>query len=150
METNKGDDKMELAKPEIVEGCKCKPVKDIEACLKDAKEMKGLMDHAYGIAAPQVGIFRRFFLMKSWNNGEIRVIINPEIIKESDKQGTYKEGCLTYPGETFYVKRPKQIRVKWYDPELGIIYRKLTGKEAQVFHHEFQHLDGITIKNKRE
>ena len=101
-----------------------------------------------GLAAPQVGIFKRFFIMKDFRSDSIQLIINPVITKVSDKIGTFREGCLTYPGEEFIMKRPKQIWAEWYNLDGMLIRRKLTGKESQVFCHEYDHLDGITCKNK--
>ena len=141
---------MKLVEAKKVEGCKCTPVIDYKQVGKDADKMKKIMvdNHGIGLAAPQVGIFKRFFIMKDFRSDSIQLIINPVITKVSDKIGTFREGCLTYPGEEFIMKRPKQIWAEWYNLDGMLVRRKLTGKESQVFCHEYDHLDGITCKTK--
>ena len=142
---------MILVEAQYVENCKCLPVVDSNDIEKKARKMNKIMvkNNGIGLAAPQVGIFLQFFIMKDWRNiSEIEIVINPEIIKYGEKIGTFTEGCLTYPGETFVIKRSKQIKAIWYNPQGHRVYRKMSGKEAQVFQHEYDHLQGISCKNK--
>jgi len=143
---------VKLVEAKKVEGCKCIPVDDFEQVKKDADKMKKIMvdNHGIGLAAPQVGILKRFFIMKDYRLKGIVLIINPQVIKPSEKIGTFREGCLTYPGTEFIIKRPKQVLVSWFNSEGVEMHRKLSGKEAQVFQHEFDHLDGISCKTKGE
>ena len=143
---------MKLSEPTKVEGCKCKPISMINLAdtVKTAEEMYEFMIHnnGAGLAAPQIGIFRTFFIMKDFQGAKYQLIINPEIHKASDKLGSYKEGCLTYPKEYVTVKRPKQIRASWTNYDGTRVYRKLTGQESQIFQHESDHLVGLTIMKK--
>jgi len=144
---------MNLVSPDKVEGCKCKEVNldNIDSILEIALEMAEIMitKRGIGLAAPQVGIYKRFFVMKNFRGNGYVTIINPEIIKVSDKIGTFNEGCLTYPWNyRVNVKRPKQIKASWISDNGDWISMKLTGRESQCFLHEFDHLDGICIRNK--
>lgn len=144
---------MKLVDSIYVENCKCKEVNNYKQTKKQALEMEDIMikNNGIGLSAPQVGIFKQFFIMKDfYSNDKIEIVINPEIVKYGDKIGTFTEGCLTYPGESFFIRRSKQIKAIWYNPEGHEVYRKMSGKEAQVFQHEYDHLQGISCKNKQD
>ena len=98
-------------------------------------------DEAVGLAAPQVNRSERLFVANI--EGDIRVFINPEIVERSDSTGTEIEGCLSLPGVTVRVKRPKIIRVNYYD-EHGVYHpnRKFKRWNARVIQHEYDHLLG--------
>ena len=99
-----------------------------------------------GLAAPQVGLNIQLFLM---NVDLIRVVvINPVIISVSGKYISGFEGCLSYPGLALNVTRPELVDVAWYD-ESGKPYRTtLTGFEARVWLHEYDHLMGICFVDR--
>ena len=96
-----------------------------------------------GLAAPQVGILRRVFLVDvGMEENEIVEFINPEII-EIDGEQIGPEGCLSVPGKYGLVKRPYYAKVRaqdrngeWFEAE---------GEEliGRCFCHENDHLDGI-------
>ena len=96
-----------------------------------------------GLAAPQVGILRRVFLVDvGMEENEIVEFINPEII-ETDGEQVGPEGCLSVPGKYGLVKRPYYAKVRaqdrngeWFEAE---------GEEliGRCFCHENDHLDGI-------
>ena len=96
-----------------------------------------------GLAAPQVGILRRVFLVDvGEEESEIVEFINPEIL-ETDGEQYGPEGCLSVPGKYGLVKRPYYVKVKaqdrygeWFEAE---------GEEliGRCFCHENDHLDGI-------
>lgn len=106
--------------------------------LDDMKET--LLDaEGVGLAAPQVGILRRLFLVDTGE--EILECINPEIIETSGEQ-IGLEGCLSVPGKYGVVKRPNVVKIRaqdrngeWFEAE---------GEEliARCFCHEYAHLDG--------
>jgi len=131
---------------------KCKPVKEITPHIRQVMEdMVETMKNAdgVGIAAPQVGIMKRFFIAMPHVDSEdeaerekIYYMINPEITYREGTQES-SEGCLSVPGYMGLVDRPQKIRIKAQD---------LDGKEheyefedfaATVFCHEYDHLDGI-------
>ena len=96
-----------------------------------------------GLAAPQVGILRRVFLVDiGAEENEIVEFINPEIL-ETDGEQVGPEGCLSVPGKYGLVKRPYYAKVRaqdrngeWFEAE---------GEEliGRCFCHENDHLDGI-------
>jgi len=142
---------MKLIESDKVEGCKCDPVKknEIPKILKESKKMESVMmeKNGIGLAGPQVGIFKTFFIMKDFRTDGSQLVINPEITKYSEKKGSFREGCLTYKGLFVVVKRSKSIKATWTTGTGETRHKKLTGREAQVFQHEYDHLSGKTINN---
>lgn len=103
-----------------------------------------------GLAAPQVGLPIRLFIIdldvisedEPNYKGYLHTFINPEIIEESEEEVAMEEGCLSIPGIHENVKRPEEILVKYIDENLQPQERWLSGYEARVFQHEYDHLDG--------
>ena len=96
-----------------------------------------------GLAAPQVGILRRIFLVDVGLDGnEIVEFINPEIL-ETDGEQTGPEGCLSVPGKYGLVTRPYYAKVRAQDRDGN--WFEAEGEEliARCFCHELDHLDGI-------
>lgn len=131
---------------------KCKPVKTItpriaEACADMVDTM--LAADGVGIAAPQVGIMKRFFIAMPHVDAEdeetrdkIYVMINPEITYREGTQES-SEGCLSVPGYMGLVDRPYRIRIKGTDLQGEEHEYEFEGFEATVFCHEYDHLEGI-------
>lgn len=140
---------MELVDKHLVEGCKCKEVllSDIGYYEKGIiPDMKKIMDKGIGLAAPQVGINKRFFIMKY--QGEVISCYNPEITFNSKRRSPLKEGCLTYPPKihgTVNILRPVSVDVKFHDRHGELRHWKLRELEAKCFQHELDHLNGLTI-----
>lgn len=122
---------------------KCIPVKEIDDELLDLiEEMIPKMREAdgVGLAAPQIGDNRRFFVAEF--EEELLVVINPVITKRSDETDREEEGCLSLPKLHVEVDRAREITVEYYD-ENGDQYEiDLEGFPARVFQHEMDHLDG--------
>lgn len=131
----------------------CKPVTDFD------KKLHKLLDDmtdtlidsgGVGLAAPQVGILRRIFLVDvGVEENEIVEFINPEIL-ETDGEQYGPEGCLSVPGKYGLVKRPYYAKVRaqdrygeWFEAE---------GEEliGRCFCHEYDHLDGIIYTEKMD
>ena len=93
-----------------------------------------------GLAAPQVGILRRVFLIDVDDRGVIE-FINPEILETSGEQDGI-EGCLSLPGEWGMVKRPNHVKVRAQDRSGA--WFELEGDEltARCILHEYDHLEG--------
>uniref|UniRef100_A0A7V6CD76 Peptide deformylase n=1 Tax=Thermodesulfobacterium geofontis TaxID=1295609 RepID=A0A7V6CD76_9BACT len=127
---------------------KAKPVENIDGELKEIiDKMAETMYKAKGIglAANQVGILKRFFIMDvSQKEGEnkLEVYINPEIIS-AEGETVYEEGCLSIPGYFAPVKRYAKIYVKAYDINGKFFEKELDGLSAIAFQHEYDHLEGI-------
>ena len=129
---------------ESVLGKKCKPVKEITPRITELiEDMFDTMYEAMGVglAAPQVGILRRLFVIDC--DGEHPyVFINPEILELSGEQ-TGEEGCLSVPGKSGVVTRANYVKVKAFDAEMNEYVMEAEGLMARAIQHENDHLDGI-------
>ncbi|QXM05861.1 peptide deformylase [Crassaminicella indica] len=98
-----------------------------------------------GLAAPQVGILKRIIVIDV-GEGLIE-LINPEIVEKKGEQ-IDAEGCLSVPGVTGDVKRPKWVKVKGLDRNGNPV--EMEGKDllARAFCHEIDHLEGILFIDK--
>lgn len=99
-----------------------------------------------GLASNQVAvngkrIEERFFAIKDINGWELCLM--PEIIEVQGNQIEMKEGCLTWLGKTLIAKRFINIVVTYYDLHGKFYTKELDGFKAQVFQHEYDHLNGI-------
>lgn len=124
----------------------CRPVTDFDSRLWQLlDDMKETMYHAdgVGLAAPQVGILRRLFVMDV-GDGYIEAI-NPEIVEEKGTQEEC-EGCLSSPGEYGITRRPNKVKLKAQDRHGKWFYLTGEGLKARCICHERDHLDGILFK----
>lgn len=99
-----------------------------------------------GLAAPQVGVLKRLFVMDTtWKEGTATpvICINPEIISRGSQETTSAEGCLSIPGVTAHVTRPADVRMVWTDLSGHVHEEDLSGFAALCAQHELDHLDGI-------
>lgn len=99
-----------------------------------------------GLAAPQIGISQRFFIMDLADKDEEKqpmLLINPEIIEESEELSSHEEGCLSLPNQYAEVVRPKMIKLRYRDLTGGVIEQEADGLLATCIQHEIDHLDGI-------
>jgi peptide deformylase len=95
-----------------------------------------------GLAAPQVGVQRRFFV---YDVGEGPcVIANPQIV-ESEGEWTYEEGCLSIPGIAFDIVRPKLVTIAGTDLAGNEVTVQGDEQLGRVFQHEIDHLDGVLM-----
>lgn len=92
-----------------------------------------------GLAAPQVGILRRVFIMDTGDS--IVEFINPEILETKGEQDGM-EGCLSLPGDFWMVKRPNYVKAKAQDRNGN--WFEFEGEEimARCICHETDHLNG--------
>jgi peptide deformylase len=97
-----------------------------------------------GLAAPQVGIPLRIFVM---NYGAITTeFINPVITATPGKVVTsHDEGCLSFPGLKVSRKRHKRVTIEGYNRHWEPLRFDLRGLAAFIVQHEIDHLNGITI-----
>jgi len=111
--------------------------------LKTAQQMLTLMSGGKGIglAGPQVGLLKRFFVVHL--EGDIpRIFINPSIIETSQETVKFEEGCLSLPGEYATVVRPKVITVQAWNERGKPFTIEADGLLARVILHEYDHLEG--------
>ena len=93
-----------------------------------------------GLAAPQVGILRRFCIVDA-GDGLVE-LINPVIIEKSGSQ-TGSEGCLSIPDRFEEIERPMKVKVRAQNRKGENIVVEAEGLKARAFCHEIDHLDGI-------
>ncbi len=93
-----------------------------------------------GLAAPQVGIGRRFFVYQTEDGP--RIAINPEIV-DSSGETAVEEGCLSIPGVPFEVVRAEVVTLRALDLDGAEYLVDAGGYEARMFQHEIDHLDGV-------
>lgn len=98
-----------------------------------------------GLAAPQVGVLRRIFVVSV--DDEYYECINPVIIEKSGSQ-VGEEGCLSVKGKFGTVERPNKVTVKALDRNGKPFTVKAEGFLARAFCHEYDHLDGIVYVDK--
>ena len=98
-----------------------------------------------GLAAPQVGILRRVFIVMA--DGQYYECINPEIVSQKGKQ-VGAEGCLSVKGKYGTVERPNEVTVKAFDRFGKPFTVNAQGFLARAFCHENDHLDGIVYLDK--
>ncbi len=99
-----------------------------------------------GLAAPQVGLGMRFALVDVAEEDAPRepmLLINPEIISDSDQLAAREEGCLSLPNQYAEVVRPESIRVRYRNLAGETLERDASGLLATCIQHEMDHLDGI-------
>ena len=126
----------------------CRPVTDFDErlwqLLDDMAETMHKAD-GVGLAAPQVGVLRRLFVMDV-GDGVIEAV-NPQIV---EKKGTQEdvEGCLSCPGEYGVTRRPQEVTLRAQD-RYGREFT-LTGSDltARCICHENDHLDGVVFKDR--
>ena len=99
-----------------------------------------------GLAAPQVGVMQRLFVMDCVKEeGEAprpMVLINPEIIAASDEVNTYEEGCLSIPEHYGEVSRPKLVTMRWMGLDGKTHEDEFDELWATCAQHELDHLNG--------
>ena len=121
-----------------------KPVKSITPRIKLlAKDLFDTMyhDNGVGLAAPQVGILKRMFVVDVDRENSF-VFINPEILETSGEQ-TGEEGCLSLPGKCGIVTRPNHVKVRATDLTGAEFEMEAEGLLARAILHENDHLDGV-------
>lgn len=98
-----------------------------------------------GLAAPQVNRPERIFV--ALLSDEYYVFVNPVIIERSDSHGTDNEECLSLPGVTVPVRRPKFVKVEWHDAAGNFRKKRFKRLDARIVQHEMDHLEGKLISD---
>ena len=121
----------------------CRPVEKFDERLWQLlDDMHETLDKAQGVglAAPQVGILRRYCIVDVGDG--IIELINPVIDKESGSQEG-QEGCLSIPGRYEDVVRPMKVKIHAQDRNGKPFKLTAEGFKARAICHEIDHLDGI-------
>jgi len=112
--------------------------------------------HGVGLAAPQIGLSIRLFVVDANPFAEDeaslknfkRIFINAQIVEESGEKWKFNEGCLSIPGVREDIERVPTIRLKWVDEHFTPYEETFTGLKARVIQHEYDHIDGILFTDR--
>lgn len=142
------------------------PVEDIvsERIQKIIRDMRKALDsyttdgfNGVAIAAPQIGVSLRIFLVhntsKEKKDADLipdLIAINPHITKMSKRKRIVGEGCLSVPEHYGAVTRSTHATLRAYDEKGKLYERGAKGLLAQIFQHEVDHLDGVLFVDRAE
>jgi peptide deformylase len=131
------------------------PVGEVDGDVKRLVErMSEVMRQAHGVglAAPQLGILRRILVYRVSSDGDIHVLINPELRERSEETESDTEGCLSLLGGDLQVPVERHVRVvvAAVDADGNDVEVDAEGLEARVIQHEIDHLDGVLIVDRAE
>jgi peptide deformylase len=139
---------------------------------KDYPDLKGLIDnmfetmysaHGVGLAAPQIGLPIRLFVvdcapfadMEGNTEEESKVLsqfkkvfINAKILDEEGEEWGFNEGCLSIPDVHETVYRKERITIEYYDESFNKHVEVIDGLAARVIQHEYDHIEGILFTDK--
>lgn len=138
-----------LLVPDAKLRAKARPVGpgDADAVRALAPRMLATMYKAPGIglAAPQVGELLRLVVidLQRDDKPEPFVMVNPEIVAQSEELATREEGCLSLPGQYADVVRPARIKVRWHDLDGAKREMEAEGLMGACVQHEIDHLNGV-------
>jgi peptide deformylase len=114
------------------------------------ERMKRLMLDARGVglAANQVGVLRRVFVIQEAEDAEPRALVNPVIVARSEETDADDEGCLSMQGVVVGVERAVRVRIDARDESGQAVELELEDLAARVAQHELDHLDGVLILDR--
>ena len=119
--------------------------------------------HGVGLAAPQVGLSIRLFLLDTSPFAEAegysleeqkqlksfkRTFINAKIIEEFGEEWSFNEGCLSIPNVREEVLRRSEIRIEYQDENFKKHIESFDGLIARVIQHEYDHIEGVLFTDK--
>ena len=123
--------------------------KELQRFMDDMLETMYYQDGA-GIAAVQIGVLKRIFILDMDRKGEGELknphfFINPEIISLSEEESSFNEGCLSFPGARSMIARPAVVKVRYLDYDGNPQEIERDEYFARGILHENDHLNGITM-----
>lgn len=128
------------------------PVERFDESLRAlAEEMFRLMRLAKGVglAAPQVGVNQRLFVMNHTGEpGDDQVFVNPVLTALEGEAIVAEEGCLSLPDIHIDVERPARVRIDAFGLDGSPVSVEREGFEARVWQHETDHLLGILLTDR--
>lgn len=138
----------QVAKPVELKDIGTKKLGDILAKMKKALHAEA---DGVAIAAPQVGVSLRIFIVKGGITSREpadRIFLNPEIIKISKKKKKMEEGCLSVRYLYGDVLRHEKVTIRAINEDGKLQTVGASGLLAQIFQHEIDHLNGILFTDK--
>jgi peptide deformylase len=119
---------------------------ELRAFVEDLFETMDAEEGA-GLAAPQVGVSRRVFVVDARRDGGGRdsrfAMVNPRIVEVSEAVEADPEGCLSIPGVSEVVRRPARVVMEGQDVEGKVFRVEGGGLLGRALQHELDHLDGV-------
>lgn len=141
MEINPSDKNPALRKKSAPVG---KITPEILDLIKEMKEALKGAENGVGLAAPQVGVnIRLFVILDDLAKDGYSVFINPEITQISKKKIIEEEGCLSLPGRWNELPRADKVTIKATDEKGNKFKIRAKGILARLMLHEVDHLNGI-------
>ncbi|MFT5831644.1 MAG: peptide deformylase [Candidatus Paceibacteria bacterium] len=142
----------ECTAEDFADGTVSKIIKDLRQAIK-TYDVDGYA--AVAIAAPQIGISKRVFIVEDQSEdreGALPTIIavNPRFLKMSKKMQEGGEGCLSIPDTYGIVRRHKNVTIEATDENGNLYTRGAGGLLATIMQHEYDHLDGILFPDRAE
>ena len=108
---------------------------DMEETMRDANGL--------GLAAPQIGILKRLVVVDMQDGNGVMKMINPRITEKSEENQENLEGCLSIPGKSGLVDRPKNLVLEYTDVNGENVVVNCDEYKAVCICRELDHLDGI-------
>ena len=141
----------EVTAEDFSNGTVKKIISDLRKAIK-TYEVDGFT--AVAIAAPQIGVSKRIFIIEDQSKDEDKlptvIAINPRFTKLSKKTHLVGEGCLSIPDRYGLVRRSTNVTLEALDENNKLYTRGAGGLLAQIMQHESDHLDGILFTDKAE
>lgn len=142
---------LEITAEEFSNGTVTKIIKDLRQALH-SYSVDGFV--AVAIAAPQIGVSKRIFLIEDQSKDREAlpsfVAINPQLVKLSKKTKEAGEGCLSIPDYYGLVRRSTNVTLRAQDENGNWFERGAGSLLAQIIQHEYDHLDGILFTDRAE
>lgn len=118
-----------------------------------------------GLAAPQIGLDIRLFVMDSeqlkedededdedsdlrLTKGIKKVFINPQIIEETGEPWVYEEGCLSIPDVRVKISRNETVKMRYQDENFVEHVEEFSEMNARIIQHEYDHLEGVLLTDR--
>lgn len=110
--------------------------------------------HGVGLAAPQIGISKRLFVVDGEPLDEVeckgfkQAFLNPVILTEEGKEWEFEEGCLSIPGLREPISRKEKLTIKYLDENWQERTEVFEGLKARIIQHEYDHIEGVLFVDK--
>lgn len=108
--------------------------------------------HGVGLAAPQVGLTQRIFVLNDEGDKDKpernMALINPTIKRTFGKKTRHEEGCLSLPGVNADITRPDGCLVHAFDENGNEFEKEFTGFLSRIIQHEYDHLQGVLLVDR--
>lgn len=137
--------------------------KQTEELEKSDESLQELLDNMFetmyasngiGLAAPQIGLAKRLFIVDGSEiegiqpEGFKEAFINPLIEEEFGEEWEFEEGCLSIPDVRAYVKRKGELTIRYYNREWQEQVKTFDDITARIIQHEYDHIEGVLFTDR--